>query len=86
MKSFHLYPIKIEYCQEGGFFASCPMLQGCHAQGETYTQVIENIQDVIKVHLELRKNTLKSKQPNSLNLPKTLKPELELSIPIMAMA
>jgi len=50
-----LYPVTIEACEEGGFFASYPSLQGCHAEGETYSEVIENIEDVIKAHLEVRK-------------------------------
>ena len=85
MNTFYLYPIKIEYCQEGGFFALCPKLQGCHAQGETYTEVIENIQDVIKTHLELRTEQTEN-FPSSLILTKTFKPQLEHSIPIMAAA
>ncbi len=50
-----LYPVAIESCEEGGFFAKCLTLQGCHAEGETYAKVLENIEDVIKVHLEIRK-------------------------------
>lgn len=50
-----LYPVIIEACEEGGYFAACPSLQGCHAEGETYTEIIENIEDVIKAHIEIRK-------------------------------
>jgi len=50
-----LYPVVIEACEEGGYFASCPSLQGCHAEGESYAEVIENIEDVIKTHLEIRR-------------------------------
>lgn len=51
-----LYPVEIESLEEGGFFASCPSLQGCHAEGETYSETIENIEDVIRTHLELRRD------------------------------
>jgi predicted RNase H-like HicB family nuclease len=27
------------------------VLQGCHAEGESYAEVIENIEDVIKAHI-----------------------------------
>lgn len=54
-KKFYFFSITIESLKEGGFLASCPVLQGCQAEGETYTEAIENIQDVIKVHLEARK-------------------------------
>lgn len=49
-----LYQIIIEPCEEGGYFARCPLLQGCHADGETFGETIDNINDVIKVHLEVR--------------------------------
>jgi predicted RNase H-like HicB family nuclease len=39
----------------GGYFAYCPVLQGCYTQGETYEEVIENIKDAIRLHLEDRK-------------------------------
>ena len=54
-KKYHFFPITIETLEEGGFLASCPVLQGCRAEGETYAKAIENIQDVIKVHLDARK-------------------------------
>lgn len=37
-----------------GYFASCPELQGCYTQGDTYEEVIENIRDVIRLHVEDR--------------------------------
>jgi len=50
-----LYPVIVETCEEGGYFAYCPSIQGCHAEGGSYSEVIENIEDVIKAHLEVRK-------------------------------
>jgi len=35
-----------------GYFAYCPEIQGCYTQGSTYEEVVENIKDVIKLHLE----------------------------------
>mgnify|MGYP000751887666 FL=1 len=37
-----------------GYFASCPELQGCYTQGDSYEEVMENIQDAIKLHVEDR--------------------------------
>ncbi len=54
-KNFHFFPITIESLEEGGFLASCSVLQGCRAEGKTYIKAMENIQDVIKVHLAARK-------------------------------
>lgn len=39
---------------EDGYFASCPELQGCYSQGDTYEEALENIKDAIKLHLEDR--------------------------------
>lgn len=54
-KNISFYSIIIEACEEGGYFAYCPTLQGCHAEGETYGEVIDNIREVIEAHLKLRK-------------------------------
>jgi len=37
-----------------GYFAYCPELQGCYTQGETFEEVIENIKDAIKLHVDDR--------------------------------
>ena len=39
---------------EDGYFAFCPELQGCYAQGDDYEEVIESIKDAIKLHIEDR--------------------------------
>ncbi|HEY4683989.1 MAG TPA: type II toxin-antitoxin system HicB family antitoxin [Candidatus Acidoferrales bacterium] len=52
MKQFTL-PIIIESDAEG-FFVSCPTLQGCYSQGDTYEEAVENIKDAIRLHLEDR--------------------------------
>lgn len=54
MTKIHFFPIIVEPLDEGGFLAVCSVLQGCRAEGETYAKAIENIEDVIKVHLEAR--------------------------------
>lgn len=46
-------PVVIEKDEEG-YFASCPVLQGCYTQGETYEEVLQNIRDAIHLHLEDR--------------------------------
>ena len=37
-----------------GYFAYYPELQGCYTQGETFEEVIANIKDAIKLHVEYR--------------------------------
>jgi len=34
-----------------GYDVSCPTLQGCHSQGETEEEAIENIRDAIRQYL-----------------------------------
>jgi len=50
-----LFQIVVEPCEEGGYFAYCPLLQGCHAEGETFGEAIDNLKDIIRAHLEIRK-------------------------------
>ena len=52
MKQYTL-PIIIERDAEG-FYVSCPPLQGCYSQGDTYNEALSNIKDAIRLHLEDR--------------------------------
>jgi len=54
-KKISFFPITIESLDKGGFFADCSILQGCHAEGDTYGEAIENIQDVIEIHIAERR-------------------------------
>ena len=48
MNKFTL-PVIVEK-DEDGYFASCPFLQGCYTQGDTYEEILENIKDAISLH------------------------------------
>ena len=37
---------------EGGFFVECPSLPGCHSQGDSKEEAIENIREAIELVLE----------------------------------
>ncbi len=41
--------------EEGGYIVSCPSLPGCHSQGETLDEALENIGDAIKGYVEVFK-------------------------------
>jgi predicted RNase H-like HicB family nuclease len=45
--------LEIEPLEEGGYLAICPILQGCHAEGETIAEAIENVEDVARNLIEL---------------------------------
>ncbi|MBK5191561.1 MAG: type II toxin-antitoxin system HicB family antitoxin [Methanosarcinales archaeon] len=83
MKNYKVQVI-IEPCEEGGYFATCPALQGCHAEGETYLDALENIQDIIRIHLESRAElgTLTSGQAEVASLIDTFKVELVVPVSV----
>ena len=49
------YTVIVERDEDGLYVASCPAIQGCYTQGETYEEAMENIKEVIKLHIEARK-------------------------------
>ena len=52
------YRVIIEQDENEVFVASVPSLQGCYTEGNTFEEVMENIKDVIKLHLKARKEAL----------------------------
>ena len=50
-----ILPIEIESLEDGRFLAVCDVIQGCHAEGDTVGEAIENVEDAARVLLELRK-------------------------------
>ncbi len=52
MRSYH-FSVVIEKDQDG-YFAFCPELQGSYTQGYAYEEVLSNIRDVIRLHVEDR--------------------------------
>ncbi len=55
-KLFKIYefPVIVEKDEAKYFFASVPSLQGCYAQGKSLEEVLVNIKEVIKLHVEDR--------------------------------
>lgn len=56
------YAVIVEVEEEGGFHVWCPALKGCHSQGETQEEALENIRKAIAAYLE-------SVQADGLSLP-----------------
>ena len=46
------YTVILEPEEEGGFHVWCPALKGCHSQGETKEEALENIREAIAAYLE----------------------------------
>ncbi len=47
------FSVVIEKDQDG-YFGFCPSLQGCYTQGATYEEVLANLKDAIRLHVEDR--------------------------------
>jgi len=58
-KGHYNFPVVIEK-DDDGYFAFCPTLQGCFTQGETYEQVLKNIEDAIMLHIVDRRGIEKT--------------------------
>ena len=43
-----VYRIVMEKGEDFGYIAHCPAIPGCHSQGNTIEEAIENIKDAIK--------------------------------------
>lgn len=48
METYHFQAI-IEQDEDGCYIADVPALQGCHTQGKSFEEVIENIREVIEM-------------------------------------
>ena len=46
------YTTIVEAQPDGGYHAFCPALPGCHSEGDTLDQAIENIREAVTVYLE----------------------------------
>ncbi|MEK7449567.1 MAG: type II toxin-antitoxin system HicB family antitoxin [Planctomycetota bacterium] len=51
-QQLYLFPMVVEYLVEGGYFAECPILSGCHVEGATYAEAVENLESAIKTILK----------------------------------
>jgi predicted RNase H-like HicB family nuclease len=47
-------PVVVEPLDEGGYYAECPLLKGCHVEGNTYLEALENLEDAVRLHIEGR--------------------------------
>lgn len=56
----------IHEAEEGGYWAEVPALPGCVTQGETWEEVMENIQEAIEGWLEVANESLKEKETDRI--------------------
>jgi len=46
------FEIEIQREDDGRFSVSCPVLPGCHSQGDTEAEALANIKEAIELYLE----------------------------------
>jgi predicted RNase H-like HicB family nuclease len=46
------YTVILEREEDGGYHAFCPVLRGCHTQGDTIEEALERVQEAIAVYVE----------------------------------
>ncbi len=56
-----IYRVIIEKGEDSGYIVHCPAIPGCHSQGNTIEEAIENIKDAIKACLVTLDKELMSK-------------------------
>ena len=62
-------PVDVSRLEEGGFYAVCPSVQGCHAVGDTVPEALQNLEDVAGMIFDFLKE-------KGLPLPEDLQPEI----------
>jgi predicted RNase H-like HicB family nuclease len=61
---------------EDGYFVYCPELEGCHSQGDTFEEALDNIKEAIELYLE----TLSDSEKNSLRTKEIITTSYEVSV------
>ena len=51
-KKAYNYTVFLEKEEDGGYHAFCPILRGCHSQGDTFEEAITNITEAIELYIE----------------------------------
>jgi predicted RNase H-like HicB family nuclease len=54
---------------EHGFDVHCPALPGCHSQGDTFEEAIENIKDAITAYLRMIEEETKDSTVYQVEVP-----------------
>lgn len=50
-KREYRFTVIIESCEEGGYFATCPVFPGCHVEGESYEETISEMRLAINAFI-----------------------------------
>lgn len=61
-----IYRVVIEKGEDFGYLVHCPTIPGCHSQGESKEEALENIKDAIRGCLEVLDEELTPPIPKEL--------------------
>jgi len=64
------FPVVVEKDEKNYYFAYAPSLQGCYTQGKSLAEALDNIKEVIELHIEDRiaeKESVPHRKPVSLS-------------------
>ena len=51
-KQIYNYTVLLEEESDGCYRAFCPTLKGCHSQGDSFEEAIQNITEAIELYIE----------------------------------
>lgn len=51
-----MYPVVIQEDETGGYWATCPVFEGCYSQGDTVDETLINMKEAIALCLEDKAN------------------------------
>lgn len=51
-QTIYNYTVIFEKEADGGYHAFCPLLKGCHSQGDSFEEALENITEAIELYIE----------------------------------
>ena len=49
----YVLEVEIEQLEDGRYIADCPDFEGCHAEGDTPAEALENLEDVVRIIIDL---------------------------------
>lgn len=61
-KNFYNFTVVIEKDEDGVYVGSVPSLKGCHTQGRTMDELLENIKEAIELCLEVEHTEIPTEQ------------------------
>ncbi len=51
-KTIYNYTVIFEQEQDGGYHVFCPILKGCHSQGDSFEDALANITEAMELYLD----------------------------------